>query len=656
MPLSNLNLEQKEAVLADFGQNLVIASAGTGKTSTIVARIAHLLQKGVLPTDIVLLTFTNKAAGEMIERLGRYFPSKITSKITAGTFHSTAYKFLKQDNPSLVLKPASELKILLKSLMPKYDFTNEEEIIPYQAGYLYDLYQLCLSNNNHDFKGFLSRHNKDQAVFASTYAALMQDFESQKARFNYLDFNDLLIDFTKYLKNTNRQFCEILVDEYQDTNALQSELIDSFKSKSLFCVGDYDQSIYAFNGADIGIIANFAAKRQNAKVFSLKRNYRSSKSILALANKVILNNPRLYPKELIVTKEGDFAPPKLLVYDEINEQYKGVAKQVLKQNVALSEIAIIFRNNSSADGMEIALKEEGIKSQRKGSSSLFDSLEIKLFTAFLSIYLNPKDIMAFIHILEYTKGVGASAAKGVFDALARLGHGSLLKGFLYPDESVQINNSLSLFNQDLGLSSAFAKHPIMGFERLSKECAKSLEHLHAYLLVAKEAKSAQMLCKGVTQSPLFVELCKELALRRAIRKDGKIDEEKRKISLEKIYQRIYSVSKLCKNYQDAYKFYNFLSLGAKELSSGEGVQLLSVHAAKGLEFESVFVIDLAQDRFPNKKLMSMGGSLEEERRLFYVASTRAKSMLYLSYARSDAYKNLYFKPSCFLAEAGFIKQ
>ncbi|TQR34652.1 ATP-dependent DNA helicase [Campylobacter sp. MIT 99-7217] len=670
MPLSKLNEEQLSAATAKFGHNLIIASAGTGKTSTIVARIAYLLKQGISPEKIMLLTFTNKASKEMISRLERYFDKSITSKILAGTFHSSAYHLLREFDKHIILKPRSELRLLLKSIFERRSFHHLSDIKPYMPSYLYDVYSLFQNKvQDEEFISWFSKFNQEQSVYAEIYDDILKEYEEEKRRFSYVDFNDLLLELKKLLKTHRKEFDEILVDEYQDTNPLQGSLIDAFKSKSLFCVGDYDQSIYAFNGADIGIIGGFKDRFKDANIFALNKNYRSSKSILALANKVILNNERLYPKELVVTRQGEFKAPTLLVFDELFEQYQHIANMILVSGIAHEQIAVIFRNNSSADGMEIALREQGIASARKGSGSFFESLEVRVFCAFLSLALNPKDIMAFIHLLEYSKGVGSVLAKEIFDGFLKLG-ANLLQGFLSPDKSVNLQKTskksfeLGLFDdielladtKRFSLQSEFNDHPILSLPKINENCAKNLEQIYFFLKKSKDCKSSAQLVSLVLENEFFKQICDFLANKRATNKAGQVDLLRKNEILEKIALKMEVLKELSKTYVDTYKYFNFLTLGSSEMSNAKGVNLLSIHASKGLEFELVFVVDLAQNRFPNAKLMAMGGSLEEERRLFYVAVTRARDILYLSYARYDKLKKTHYQPSCFLIEAGLCKE
>ncbi|MGP1484619.1 MAG: ATP-dependent helicase [Campylobacter sp.] len=671
MPLSKLNKEQYTAATAPAGHNLIIASAGTGKTSTIVARIAHLLNLGTKPEKILLLTFTNKAAVEMIGRLNRHFDKKITSKITAGTFHSVSYSLLKFLEKPVVLKQPSELKTLLKSLVERRKFNHLSDVKPYGGAYLYDIYSLfqnlALQQN---FSDWIKERNDEQAVYGEIYEDILKEFEDEKAKFGYADFNDLLIKMrNELIKGAPLKYDEILVDEYQDTNSLQGSLINAFKTNSLFCVGDFDQSIYAFNGANIEIIGSFKDRFLDANIYALNINYRSSSSILALANKVIQNNPRLYEKKLIVGREGNFKSPRLLVYNELFDQYSNIAELILTSKFKKENIAIIFRNNSSADGLEVALRERGIGSKRKGGVSFFESREIKAMMDLIGILVNPKDIMAFIHICEYAKGVGGAVSKEIFEILSKVGHGDIVKGFLSPDENVDPfgkrakNYQLGLFDDidELGEKSRFAKfnfsenffaHPILKMQKLTENGGLFLYEIYNFLMHSKSLTKPSTLIDSVRNSKIYSMIINDLATKRATQKNGNIDENLKKDAIDRIMAKTQVLTELSKNYGDIDKFYNFITLGSNEMSSGEGVNLLSVHASKGLEFDLVFVVDLAQNRFPNLKLMSMGGSLEEERRLFYVAVTRAKDELVLSYAKYDKIKKINYHPSQFLVEAG----
>ena len=672
MPLSKLNKEQYCAATATMGHNLIIASAGTGKTSTIVARIAHLLNSGIKADKILLLTFTNKAASEMIERLSRYFDDRVISQITAGTFHSVSNSLLKSLNKGVILKQPSELKTLLKSITDRRQFHRISDTKGYSGAYLYDIYSLFCNScvNGEDFIGWFSLNYPDQAEFAEIYDDILQEFEETKTQFNYADFNDLLIKMRNELKKGARiYFDEILVDEYQDTNSLQGSLIDAFNTKSLFCVGDFDQSIYAFNGANIEIIGSFKERYIDANIYSLNINYRSSAKILALANKVIANNPRLYPKSLEVSREGEFKSPVLLTYDELFSQYSSVAQLIANSKYNKNDIAIIFRNNSSADGLEVALKEQGISCKRKGGVSFFESREIKALIDLVAILVNPRDIMAFIHILEYARGVGNAHAKELFDILSSAGHGNIIKGLIDPDRnSVKLpakkkNYQLGLFDDfsefmpsnrfsELGFDDEFMNSPALNYSNLNQNGAIFLYELRNLLLSLDKQSNSNKIISSIMQSKIYNVIVDTLATKRATLKNGNIDNELKSSAIDRIMAKARVLLEISNRHSSIDNFYNFLTLGKSEMSEGQGVNLLTVHASKGLEFNLVFVVDLAEGRFPNSRLMS---DIEEERRLFYVAVTRAKDELILSYAKYDKIRKVEYQPSCFLAEAGMVK-
>jgi len=433
LPLSSLNEDQLNAATAPLGHNLIIASAGTGKTSTIVGRIAHLLQSGVEPSSILLLTFTNKAAGEMIARLQRFFPKKVVSKIVSGTFHAVSYRWLKELHPNLALKQPSELKTLFRSIYEKRNFARMNlPLAPFSATYLYEMYSLYQNASLESFDVWFLEKYPEHEVIMDAYMDIAQEFEREKIEYGFASFNDLLLRIKSHLEDHTIPFQEVLVDEYQDTNTLQGALIDALKPRSLFCVGDYDQSIYAFNGANIENIATYSTRYPDAKVFTLKINYRSTAPILSLANRVIERNERIYPKKLEVGRHGKTHPPKLLMYNDLFDQYQSIAQNIKHTHVPNDQIAVIFRNNSSADGIEACLREVGIPCKRKGGTSFFDAKEIKFLLDLLSLMVNPKDMMAFIHVFEYASGVGSALSKEFFQCFMHFGNGSFMQGVLYP--------------------------------------------------------------------------------------------------------------------------------------------------------------------------------------------------------------------------------
>jgi len=674
MPLSRLNQEQHAAATSKANQNLIIASAGTGKTSTIVGRIAYLLNSGVAPQEILLLTFTNKAAAEMVARVAEYFGADVAKKIDAGTFHAVSYRWLKKRDKRVVLKQQRELKTLFRSVFEKRSFMHiDADVQAYGGNYLYDLYSYYQNTElERDFEAWLIENYPEHELFAMIYADVVDEFEALKKEYGFLNFNDLLLEFRKMAKETELGYKEVLVDEYQDTNALQGTLIDAMNPPSLFCVGDYDQSIYAFNGADISIIGSFTKKYPKAVVHTLTKNYRSSQPILSLANKVIEINERIYPKKLEVTRVDVNEAPKLLAFDELFDQYHGVADKISQSTTPHEEIAVIFRNNSSADGIEVGLRELNINCKRKGGTSFFDSREVKAVLDLYTLLVNESDMMAFIHLFEFARGIGSAMAKELYIALKALGQGSMFYGLYAPDESMKnpfekrkLNHQLGLFDDflelgavgkyaKLGFEAKFMKNPILKHPKLTKESATFLHNFYLLFRDLKGIKQPKTIVRKIATSELFKYISDYLSTKRATLKDGSIDEKQKEESQVRISRKMLLLQELANPYSEHERFLNAMILGSSDLTQGEGVNLLSVHASKGLEYKEVYVVDLMDGRFPNRKLMQRGGSLDEERRLFYVAVTRAKDILYLSYAKYDKIKKQNFPPSQFLYEAGLV--
>lgn len=674
MPLTTLNVEQLSAATAPMGNNLIIASAGTGKTSTIVGRIAHLLHNGADPSKILLLTFTNKAAGEMLARLGRYFSSNVVKQIESGTFHAVSYRWLKEMNAGVTLKQPSELKTLFRSIYEKRQLKRLNlDTEAFSSTYLYEQYSLYQNASLDGFDVWFLEKYPDHKPLIDIYMNIIDEFEETKEKYGFVSFNDLLLKMRSHLLEYGRDLTEVLVDEYQDTNTLQSALVDAIQPNSLFCVGDYDQSIYAFNGANIQNIATFGSRYKDATVFTLDKNYRSSASILSLANRVIERNERIYPKKLVVTKTGRNQPPKLLMYNELFDQYQSIARTIKQTYTPTKDIAVIFRNNASADGIEASLRELGIASKRKGGNSFFEAKEVKFLLDVCSLIVNPKDMMAFIHIFEYGKGIGSALAKEMFECFMHFGEGNLFVGLMYPriftlpKLNPNKNIQLGLFDDDseigsitrfshIDLDEKIRSHPILKHPKLTADGLQFFKMYHEFIRSIHTVKHPKTLLIKLIQSPLYQFIVELLATQRGKLKSGEIDEDKKALAKERIARKARLLTDLASHYQEIHRFINAMVLGGNELSEGDGVNLLSIHASKGLEFTEVYIVDLMDGRFPNTKLMGKGGSLDEERRLFYVAVTRAKEKLYLSFAKSDRVKKLYFEASPFLYEAGLLKE
>ncbi|RAX55179.1 ATP-dependent DNA helicase [Helicobacter sp. 16-1353] len=663
-----LNKEQLDAASAPLGHNLIIASAGTGKTSTIVGRIVHLLQSGISADKIMLLTFTNKASSEMIKRLESHFSKDILKDIQAGTFHAIAYRYLKE-HYKILLKQPRELKILLRSIYNNRIFNEIASTPPYKADYLYDLFSLYINSFDGKFVDFIAQRNEEHSIYADIYDDIFNEFMDLKRQYNYVSYDDLLILYRDKIIENNLSLKEILVDEYQDTNHLQNSIILNIKAESLFCVGDYDQSIYAFNGSDIGIIASFKDRFSDARIFSLTKNYRSSGKILEVANNVIAHNPRIYPKSLEVICKREDSKVEVFSFSDTKEQYQYIARHISTSATSLLQTAIIFRNNISSDYMEASLRELGISVRKKGGRSFFESKEISLLIDILNLFFNKLDMMAFINVLSIGSGIGESIAKDIYDCLIFLGNGNIKDGLLNPKDSNKPyknklrNAQLGLFDDifiqedrarfDRYLSSDFASHLLLSHPKLTSKSAVFINKFYKLFLIKRD--NLDNLFKEIINSDFFAEIKNSLSISRVKNKYKSINDIKIREEKDNIDKKVSILYNLSKSYNDLGRFLNSITLNSAESSSGDGVNLLTIHASKGLEFDDVYIIDLMDGRFPNTKLMSKTGSLEEERRLFYVATTRARHNVYFTFAYKDWAKNTNYTPSIFLKEAKLVR-
>lgn len=526
-------------------------------------------------------------------------------------------------------------------------------------------------SNPQSFSDFITARNDEQAIHSAIYDDIFAEFMEVKKHYHYASYDDLLLLYREQILACGVGFKEVLVDEYQDTNALQNSIISAYCTDSLFCVGDYDQSIYAFNGADIGIIASFSARYKDAQIFSLNKNYRSTRKILNIANKVIANNPRIYPKSLQVVRDSDDSRVEILRFQKTKEQYSFIAKHIADSalhGAKLGDIAVIFRNNTSSDLIEAGLREYGIACRKKGGRSFFESREIALFIDILSLFSNRADMMAFVNIISNGAQIGEVIAKEIYESLNNLGNGDIISGLLRPNLATGANPyKIRTRNAQLGLfdeifvkedsarfnsiiSKNFHSHPILCHPKLNEKSAIFLNNF--YQLFEFKSRDLNTLFSHIEKSAFWSDLKSQIARSRAKGADSNAIDDFTKA----IDKKLSILQNLSAKYDTLTHFLNQIILNSAESSSGEGVNLLTIHASKGLEFETVYIIDLMDGRFPNFKLMAKTGSLEEERRLFYVATTRAKRNLYYCFAYFDSSKNTNYLPSIFLKEAGLLSE
>ena len=644
--LNTLNKEQKEAALSNTKRNLVIASAGTGKTSTIVARVIHLLQNKTKPNEILLITFTSKAAQEMKDRIKRYIHPTIANEIIIGTFHATAIYLLKENGISFDLKPPKAMSTLMKLASSKYGLENkklENENI-YSESTILQLYQSFQTKaNGKSFEDWYQETYEDNEIqfeLLHHYETIFGLFEEILAKEGVIGFNELLILAREKSNTFKNTFKEIIIDEYQDTSYLQTNYIESLNHEKLFCVGDYDQSIYAFNGADISIIGSFKERYSDASVINLKKNYRSKKPILDLAQKSISINPRLFKKELEIMKTDESSPVEVKSFNLPEEQYEKIAEIIANKETKFSEIAILYRNNSSADKMEAELKSLNIDTVRYDSSSFFDIDEVGYTINILNL-LESSDKLAFIDILNLYSLHGYS--NNILDILASYGQ-NIADSIVFPKN----NFKFSALDSD----EFFRKH-FLASKIQSRKISNLIYELYKIIISYKKLNKDDFL-DNLFKSGLIIKGMEKFAAIKSKRK-GKIDEEKYETNLKRSLDWQRTLQKTIKNYDSVKRFLQSLQQKSADNEKSDGVRLITVHGSKGLEYSEVFILDLNEGKFPNTRLMNDGGGgLEEERRLFYVAVTRAKDMLTLSYSKMKN-KTKADVPSIFLTEIGLVE-
>jgi DNA helicase-2/ATP-dependent DNA helicase PcrA len=620
--LENLNDQQIEAVKSKEGATLLFAGAGTGKTTTIIARVFHLIKSGVSPKNILLMTFTNKASKEMLSRIEK---SGVPSLPFVGTFHKFGNKFLlkhidsfKERNSNFRIIEYSEIKQIIKELLKSRGaekIFSPDEIINLIS-------KMKNSNIYFDEKDKIITPNINKELFIELY----RDYEMVMKKSNFIDLDDLQLLTYRILQKSfdirnrySNQYQYIMIDEFQDTNRVQYEIIKLLLTShnNIFVVGDDDQSIYGWRGAEVENILKFE-KEFRAKSLILNRNYRSSKPIIETANSLISYNNFRKEKSMI-SHRGDGLKEAVKYFeledDEVEAEF--VAKEIsklLKDGVEESEIAVLYRVNSLSQNLEKHLLQNRIKYQIKGKSSFYSRLEIKEIITYLNAIVYPHNDMIFINALKETYGVGTQT-------INRL---------------IEIQNGISLFET-------------IKQENLSFYFKTRARYL--ITLVEKiEALSVEM--------ENFVESFEELFdIRKKYSKyeaksETKEDREKYKERVQNIDNFYSNMKRFLSENGNLLEFLNLHKIDENE-DEKESITLLSIHLSKGLEFQHVFIIGMNDGYLPHYNSFES----EEERRLAYVAFTRAKDRLYLT---SSKYRTVFGKkqksePSRYLFEAEVLK-
>lgn len=641
---AELNEQQLAVVQSTPGQSLVIAGAGSGKTRTLTYRVAYLLENHIAPTNILLLTFTNKAAREMMERVELLLPGR-SGGMWGGTFHSVCNRILRRHpeqvglSKGFTILDSEDQKSLLSKVVKESGIAAEVEKRSHRkfpkAPVILSQISLATNTLSPLAETIADGLTEDEHII-SGIEKVAELYTRRKQQGNAVDFDDLLT-LTLRLFNENPtvlsqyqfQFQFILVDEYQDTNALQGQLVDLLAGKhgNVMAVGDDAQSIYSWRGADFRYIIEFPKRYPKAKIFRIECNYRSVPEVLALANASIKVNEHQFEKELTATRPSTGMRPALVPLRSPSEQAAFVSQRMQEladEGVPYSEMAVLYRAHFQSMDVQLQLTQDGIPFVITSGLKFFEQAHVKDFSAFLKFAANPLDEAAFDRLSKLVDGIGEVSAGKIFKQWR--------ESYRARKDEAPSNFSEILLH---------VKVPAKAKEDWS-QLAYTLDEL--------------VDGKGSWQKPS--------AMMKSVM-EGVYDEymqasfdnyEQRRQDLEQFMRfgaRFQSV-------QDLLAELSLLSgpeaAEAKPDSRSEdGVVLSSIHQAKGLEWRVVFVIWLTEAMFPNPRAVEQGGqeTLEEERRLFYVAVTRARDQLYLTYPRmwQKAYDgDVWQTPSQFLGE------
>lgn len=628
---SELNEQQYAAVTSGDGPILVLAGAGSGKTRTLTYRVACLIEKGIDPSQILLVTFTNRAAREMLQRVEMLLGGEL-KRIWGGTFHHVGNMLLRKYAKAIgyeanfTILDQEDCKDLIADCVTEAGIDTKAVRFP-KAGILENIGSLSV-NRESEPSDTISEYYPYLEEMTLEIEKVLKHYKAKKQKANLMDFDDLLLNWHRLLKEQPKikerlsiQFQHILVDEFQDTNKLQSDIIDEMAShyKNLMVVGDDAQSIYSFRGAEFRNILEFKERYPDAQTFKLETNYRSTPQILHLANESISHNIHQFPKELHSIKSGG-PIPAVVPLNNAHQQAEFISQRIIElvdEGYSLNEIAVLYRAHYHSVELQMELTKRNIPFEIRSGLRFFEQAHIKDVLAHLKVIHNPADELSFKRMLKLNIGIGAKTASNIWE------------------EASKEANPISVL-----LSDRIYHLLPRGAKEAWPEFYRRLERLsHPDL----QESPAEMI--------------------RVVAEEGYLK------YLQAVYTNYYDragdieeLSNFAVQYDSLNKFLSEVAL--QEGISGEtilsdtisekaAVTLTTVHRAKGLEWKAVFIIWAAEGNFPISKSYGDEEATEEERRLFYVASTRAKSDLYITYPiLTTRYNvgNVILKPSEFIQE------
>lgn len=635
---AELNPEQYAAVCTQAQHALVIAGAGSGKTRTLTYRVARLLESGVPPWRILLLTFTNKAAREMLERVAQ-LTGRGSGQIWGGTFHSVANRLLRLHAPRLGYQPgfsildADDQRALFRALTKQFSGkTTKSDRFP-KPEVLMSLHSLAI-NTGRSWQQTLTDDYDHLEKFEEAIGKIYTAYQARKMESNSMDFDDLLTNMVRLLREhadlraeLQQRFLHVLVDEYQDTNTLQAELIallSGGSATSLMVVGDDAQSIYSWRGANVDHIFDFTRTYPDAEVYKIETNYRSVPAILEISNAAIAQNSRQFVKTLRPARDEGRLKPAVVPAPDNRTEAKFVAQRIdelMADGIPGKDIAVLYRAHFHSMDVQMELTRNHIPFRITSGLRFFEQAHIKDIVAWLRLLSNPRDEVAFRRIVGTFPRVGdATAAK-------------LWQGWLSAAEAW------------------FAAHP--GEQTITAP--------HSEVMKKVKAPAAAGLHWGgfLTSMDSLHPADRRLTPTELVKLVQNFMNAYMRSAYDNYDERMEDIDQLIKSLSDMPDLESFLSQVAllsevdnDSLADDDCVTLSTIHQAKGLEWKIVFVIFLGEGLFPHYRVISSGDpdDMEEETRLFYVAITRAEDQLYLTFPRYNghSYDSQYCPPSRFL--------
>ena len=631
-----LNDQQYEAVTAEPGPALVIAGAGAGKTRTLTYRVAYLLEQGISADRILLLTFTNKAAKEMMNRVGDLLGGGY-EQLWGGTFHSIGHRVLRRFcdrinyRRDFSILDSEDSRDLLKACLGAADIDVKATRFP-KADVLKAMISLSV-NTGLEMPKVLERYYKKFVPLTDQITDLFKAYAERKRETNVMDFDDLMVLWLRLLKEDDavrerlqERFQFVLVDEYQDTNLVQCELINLLagKHRNVMVVGDDSQSIYSWRGADYRNILEFPKRYPESKQYRIEVNYRSTPEILQLANESISLNTRQFEKELQAARSSGMKPA-LVACGDAYEQAGFIAQRVLElrdEGMELMDIAILYRSHFHAMELQMELTKRNIPFTITSGLKFFEQAHIKDVAAYLKLITNPRDEVSFKRVVLMLPGIGAKGADKLWALFQQR-----LTGLLTDDVQEESDPDWSV-DEDWETAQAAPSAPQFDVAGALREIDSKVpkKAMEPWKQLGHTVEQMQE-CNGDAskQIQILLEAGYEEYLNQTFNNANSRMED------------VQQLASFAYQFNSVEEFLAQLSLMTDTESEGGGakddefVRLSSIHQAKGLEFKVVFVIMLCDGLFPSGRSLEDPDSEEEERRLFYVAVTRAEDELYLTY-------------------------